>query len=119
MSWHTQQSTHNHDVWQYLSGCVLHADWEITTLFYSAMHAVEERLFEIGKNPRSHHKRNEYVRKYIRHVWREYHALYCLCRRARYEVLHGDISEEERQTAVQLHRAICQKLKIGDYSADR
>ena len=83
------------------------------------MHAVDGRLFEIGKNPCNHRERNEYVRKYIGRVWREYRALYCLCRRARYVVLHGDISEEERQTAVKLHRAICQKLKIGGHPADR
>lgn len=113
-----QQSIHNRDVQRYLSGRPRQADWEITTLFYSAMHAVDERLLAIGKKPRSHSERNAWVRRYIGHVWREYNALYWLCRKARYEVLYGDISESERQTAVKLHRSICQKLKIGDY-ADR
>ena len=113
MSWHAQQSAHNRGAQRHLSGRPLYADWEITSLFYSVLHAVDEYLFAMGEEPRSHPARNKLVSEKTPHIRKEYHALYALCRKVRYEVPYAEVSEKDKQIAVGLHGSILQKLQTG------
>ena len=112
MSWHALQSAHNRGAQQRMSESPRYADWEITALFYSAVHAVDEYLLLIGKEPHNHQARNEMVREEIPHARRDYYELYTLCRRVRYEIPYTDVSEGERETAIYLHDSIRRKLQM-------
>lgn len=113
MSWHALQSDHNRGAQQLMSKSPRYVDWEITALFYSAVHAVDEYLRSIGKDPRSHQARNEMVRKNIPHARQDYYELFTLCRKVRYEIPYTDVSEGERETAIYLHDSIRRKLQMG------
>ena len=114
MSWHVTQSIHNLDAQQYMSRePTLYRDWEITTLFYATMHAIDGYLSsKIGKTPRRHKERNDLVKRELPDVYDNYYTFYGLCRRARYVVVLYDITEDDRQTAVRLHDSICDYVRI-------
>lgn len=118
MRWYALQSVHNHGAQRYLSGRPLYADWEITILFYSALHAINEHLFSMGE-PRSHSARNKLVYAKMPHVRREYYALYALCRKVGYDVSYAEVSEADRQIAIGLHSSIRLKLNTGAYTHDQ
>lgn len=118
MNWHTRQSVHNYDAQQYLSRRPSNADWEVTALFYSAVHAVDEYLFTIGKTPQNHIHRSKLIRKNIQHIYPDYYSLYCLCRKVRYEIPYDDVSEGDKQTAVDLYNSIRQKLETDAHTND-
>ena len=113
MSWHALQSAHNRGAQRHLSESSRYADWEITALFYSAVHAVDEYLHSMGEKPCNHRARNRLVYKRMWHIRQDYYDLYSLCRRVRYEVPYTDVSREERQTAADLHGSILQKLQTS------
>ena len=113
MSWHALQSIHNHGAQQHMSKSPQYADWEITSLFYSALHTVDEYLLSIGKKPRNHQTRDRMVDENIPHAYQDYYDLYNLCLKVRYETSYTDVSEEDRKTAIYLHNSIRQKLQIS------
>ena len=113
MSWHALQSAHNRGAQQRMSESPRYADWEITALFYSAVHAVDEYLLSIGEEPCSHQARNKMVRENIPHAYRDYCALFTLCRKVRYEIPYTDVSEGDRETAIYLHDSIRRKLQTN------
>ena len=114
MSWHAIQSAHNRNAQRYLSReSQLYRDWEITTLFYATMHAIDGYLSsKIGRTPRNHTERDRLVAKELRDVYQDYHTFYALCRRARYVAVFYRITEDERQTAMRLHDSICGYVRI-------
>ena len=87
-----------------------YVDWEITALFYSAVH-VDEYLFLIGEEPCNHQMRNKMVRENIQHAYQDYYKLFMLCRRVRYEISYADVSGE-RETAIYLHDSMRRKLQM-------
>ena len=60
-------------------------DWEITALFYSALHYVDAFLSTQGIHPRNHDSRIESMKLYIR-SWEDYRHLYRLSLAARYNM---------------------------------
>lgn len=58
-------------------------NWEITALFYSALHYVDAFLSTQGIHPRSHDSRIRSIRTYIE-TWEDYRDLYQLSLGARY-----------------------------------
>ena len=58
-------------------------DWEVTTLFYSALHYVSAYLATLGHHPSSHHQRGVLVNN-LTAVWDEYQNLFLLSMAARY-----------------------------------
>ncbi len=58
-------------------------DWEVTTLFYSALHYVSAYLATLGHHPSSHHRRGTLVNN-LTTVWDEYQNLFLLSMAARY-----------------------------------
>ena len=60
-------------------------DWEITALFYSALHYADAFLATQGIHPRSHDSRIISVLRYI-NSWEDYQHLYRLSLGARYNM---------------------------------
>ena len=107
MTWHVRQSEHNHDIWEYLSKNPRCVDWEITTLFYSALHVIDEYLSSKGMRPRRHFDRNTMVQEEIEPIADAYVKLYSLCIKARYVVGFDELMESEKKDAIQCHKSIC------------
>ena len=61
-------------------------DWEITALFYSALHYVDAFLSTQGIHPRSHENRIRSIRQYA-DSWEDYRDLYNLSLDARYNMV--------------------------------
>ena len=61
-------------------------DWEITVLFYSALHYVDAFLSTQGIHPRSHDSRIQSIRSFI-NIWENYRDLYHLSLDARYNTV--------------------------------
>lgn len=70
----------------------LFRDWEIITLFYSALHLIESYLRDHGHPiiPKSHQTRENLVKQYLNDIFESYSALYILCKTARYDALVTD-----------------------------
>ena len=60
-------------------------DWEITVLFYSALHYADAFLSTQGIHPRNHDSRIESIKLYIS-AWEDYRHLYRLSLGARYNM---------------------------------
>lgn len=62
-------------------------EWQVTTIFYAALHLVDGRLEKYGIHPRNHGQRNQEVQNHpdLQPIWRQYERLQKLSRRARYE----------------------------------
>lgn len=111
MSWHARQSAHNQDAQRHLSASSQYPDWEITALFYSVVHVIDEYLASIGKAPRDHGERKTLVRENLRHIYRDYRSLYILCRKVRYIVVFASVKKKHKRKAVRLHDSICAKIR--------
>ena len=61
-------------------------DWEITALFYSALHYVDAFLSTQGIHPRSHDSRIRSIRSFA-DAWEDYRDLYQLSLHARYNTV--------------------------------
>ena len=102
---HVRQSFHNHNVSGLLARYTGQAlDWEVTTLFYSAVHMVEARIDMVmakvhtdearmnysrmsAKAKTRHGLRQEFVDTYFEQAKAAYRALSAKCRRVRYECM--------------------------------
>lgn len=117
---YARQSAHNHDAQKQLSRCPSqYIDWEITTLFYSAVHVINGYLLsEIGITPHSHKERNELVEKEIKPIWPDYHTFYILCKKVRYSAEFDSVTEGERQLALRLHNSICDHVRFQSNRSD-
>ena len=111
MSWHARQSAHNQDAQRYLSESSQYLDWEITALFYSVLHAIDEYLASVDKKPRNHVERKTLVRENLPGVYDDYRALYALCRKVRYVIVFGSVKKKHKQKAARLHKSICAKIR--------
>ena len=103
MSWHESQSNHNKNTYDFLhTKNPTHIDWEITTLFYSALHLVNNYF---QKNniivSKTHKARNILVRKELFHIYSSYYKLYSLSISARYITGH-QMQDSDRQIAVNI-----------------
>ncbi|MCV0366307.1 MAG: hypothetical protein K5798_03450 [Nitrosopumilus sp.] len=82
------QSTHNRETSDFLhTVSPLHHDWEIITLFYSALHKVDKYFIDNGiTKPRNHGERKNLVRQHLSIIYPSYHKLSTFSHRARYTV---------------------------------
>jgi len=88
-------------------------DWEITTLFYSALHLVDLQLAKMplggGIHPTSHSERRKDVGKNLDIVTaKNYNILYLLSRKARYE--ESKISQSEVRNAMEKYQDMVKRL---------
>lgn len=111
MSWHARQSAHNQGARRRLSASSQYLDWEITILFYSVLHVIDEYLESVGENPHSHHERKKMVRENLPHIYNDYRALYALCTKVRYTIVFDSVKDKDRQKAVRLHDSICARIR--------
>lgn len=63
----------------------LYLDWEITIMFYSALHLIDKRLADLGKSVRNHHQRFVAIKNYLPDMYPPYYTLYSPSIGARYE----------------------------------
>jgi hypothetical protein len=89
VSFHKARSTNNRNATAHLGQVnPTFEDWEITTLFYSALHLIDAYIMKLGLQRRHDHPgRNQLVRTdpRFRPIWHEYNRLYILCRAVRYD----------------------------------
>lgn len=112
VGWHASQSRHNRSCSHDLSAKSQnrYLDWEITILFYSALHIVNEYFSQ--KNipvPTDHIRRRKQVKEYLGPIYAEYQQLYTLSIRTRYNVSHSSITQQE------VHKANICFDKISSY----
>lgn len=101
LPWHKSQSVHNKTTSDFLNTAnPNHIDWEVTTLFYAALHLVDN-YFQINNlpMPSNHDERKRLVRSQLPTLYSAFHKLYSLSFRARYIVGHR-MRDQDRQIAV-------------------
>ncbi len=112
--WHEFKRRHNYEANRVLTrrsrGFL---DWEITTLFYSALHLIDVQLANVplsgGLHPISHGERRKEVGLNLDATTaRDYNALYLLSRKARYE--ESKISQTEVRTALEKYQGLVKRL---------
>ncbi|MBU0609046.1 MAG: hypothetical protein KKI08_14265 [Armatimonadetes bacterium] len=87
----------------------VYLDWEVTALFYAAVHLVDAALAGLSIHPTCHVQkdpakdpgRNNLVEQRYRLVWCDYRGLSELSRRARYDadvtITAGDVARARRK----------------------
>ena len=92
IAWHVDKKLHDLDTSNLLTGhSPRYTDWEIITLFYSAMHHVDAAFCQIrsrGMNipePINHMHRRKLISQYLSPIAVDYDMLETLSRWARYE----------------------------------
>ena len=88
LNWHITQSIHNKEVSDFLNKeTPAYIDWEITSLFYSALHLVNGYC---KKNqlilPSTHRKRNPFIKKNLPSAYVFYKKLFDLSMKSGYTV---------------------------------
>ena len=109
---HLDQSNHNKDTSDFLNTQnPNYIDWEITTLFYAALHRVDNYFKNNGPRiPTDHQERNRLVRQELPTVvYSAYHKLFVLSLRARYSV-GLNMQEPERGLAVNSYAVLTTNL---------
>jgi len=86
--WHAQQGIHNKDTSDFLNTKTpTYIDWEITSLFYSALHMVDSYC---DKNqmapPRNHRERIEFIKNNLPSSYSPYKKLFDLSTKSRYVI---------------------------------
>lgn len=117
MDWREEQSNHNARFSRYLErDTPLYRDWEITALFYSALHIVESYLSKTAGEVKSHTARRDLIRDHLGDISNEYRKLKELSGKARYDCLHSELTKDEKELALEHHAKIVKfvekKLKI-------
>ncbi|MCE9616814.1 MAG: hypothetical protein K8Q88_00410 [Nitrosarchaeum sp.] len=113
-SWYVLQSTHNKETSDDLNQLVQnkHLDWEITTLFYSALHIINEYFLQRGiPLPDKHDQRTPLVRNTLNQIYPEYQKLLILSIRTRYLVNYNSIKPKERQDALDCFNIISSHIR--------
>jgi hypothetical protein len=119
--WHKTKCGHNLDTNHYLAQKTAQFfDWEIVTLFYCAVHAVDSffatsldpRRFPYRfRHPKEHGLRNKMVSKHLGPIANEYVLLYELGRTARYDS-YPPISKKEVDDSTKAFNTISKYLRV-------
>lgn len=87
-NWHDGKKQHDFDASRFLSSSTNRFfDWEVVSLFYSALHYVDSFLSKKWKIDEiyDHRERNQMVRYFLPILKKDYRLLYHLSRDARYD----------------------------------
>ena len=100
--WHASQSRHNKncscDIAAKLQNT--YPDWEITTLFYAALHIINEYFVQNNMpKPRNHMQRGRLIKKDLCQIDLEYQKLYDMNIKARYQSSYSCITPSDVQLA--------------------
>lgn len=90
---HIGKARHNEEFAASLSGDATYRDWEVTGLFYAALHYADAWLARRGHHPTRHVEqepgkppgRNHLIRSEMTFVWADYRTLQDLSHSARYK----------------------------------
>lgn len=92
INWHLYKKQHDLDANKlFVSNSPRYIDWEVITLFYSAMHNVDAAICKIRQlgtaipEPHSHKERRKLILKFFRQIADDYGMLEHISRWARYE----------------------------------
>lgn len=113
-SWYVLQSEHNKKISVDInvSSQNKYIDWEITTLFYSALHIINEYFYQRGiPLPDKHNERNPLIRSTLNQIYPEYHKLFISSIRTRYLVKYDRIKPQERQDALNYFNTISSHIR--------
>ena len=100
--WHASQYEHNkkfsNDIARLFKS--EYCDWVITSLFYSALHLINE-FFTQKKIPipQDHKERNNRVKGYLDPIYNEYMQLFMLSKKSRYEEKYSCIRASDLRRA--------------------
>ena len=110
---HYAQSEHNKDTHDFLNTKTpKYSDWEITVLFYAALHGVNHNFQQRGfAVPASHFKRNKLVEKELPLIYKSYRKLHTLSIQSRYSI--NKISDATRNEALRLYLNIVNGMQHG------
>lgn len=99
--WYVDQSTHNQEISNVLNKLVYQScDWEITTMFYSALHLTNEYLIQQEITmPTNHKVRNGLIKSLLLPIYPEYQKLFYLSQRSRYLVKYDRMTDADVITA--------------------
>ena len=86
---HLKQAEHNETLYAYLdSMSPTYTDWQVTCLFYAALHYVDAYLDTQGiPRPKGHPIRNSRVLQHLSGIYDDYYELYERSRDARYDLI--------------------------------
>lgn len=77
-------------------------DWTVTSLFYSALHLIDEYCAKCNTSVRNHTERRNFVNTSLKPISNYYHRLYLLSTTVRYDAQYSDIKESEVREAQDL-----------------
>ena len=105
------QSAHNKNAFDFLATrSPEYLDWQITALFYAALHSLNQHFELLGvKVPASHSKRSRLVKRRLPSIWRPYKNLQALSERSRY-VGRGGVDDASEESALRSYAEIMDGL---------
>ncbi len=111
MTWHYKKYRHNKKLFDYLHKNTSNfCDWEVITLFYSALHLINDYFTKNGPNvPINHSTRNIMIKQHLSDITDEYYTLYLLGRHARYN--RFKITEKRRDIALNAFLTLESKIR--------
>ena len=111
MTVHGAQSIHNKNTYDFLiTKTPKYLDWQITTLFYAALHAVN-RHFELQgiKAPERHGKRLALVKRRLPSISSAYQNLQMLSEQSRYGG-RDEVDDDSMKSALKFYSRIMSEL---------
>lgn len=87
---HALQARHNERVTQTLSQAGYARDWEVTALFYSAVHLLEAKAAP-DRHSRDHNERESFVLANFPAIYSDYKALFTMSLLVRYRCMRIDL----------------------------
>lgn len=106
------QVVHNEDTCGFLgTETPKYVDWEITTLFYAALHSIN-RCFELQgvEIPRLHRERREAIEDKLPNIAKSYRALKVLSEQSRYDG-RGEVDSNSMEEARKLYSEIMVEIQ--------
>lgn len=94
---HLQKYRHDKETHDYLlERTPTFKDWEVITLFYSALHLIETYFANHGPYvPKRHEDRENLVEQFLNPIYDVYSKLYIICKKARYDapISNGEVAD--------------------------
>ena len=109
---HGAQSAHNKNAFDFLATKEPeYLDWQITALFYAALHSFKRHLELSGaKLPTSHGERSKMVKIRLPTIWGAYKNLQTLSEQSRYGG-RGQVSDASLKSALRSYSQIMDRLE--------
>ena len=107
---HAAQSRHNERVHDLIhSRTPDYLDWEVTTMFYAALHMIDKRLQDLGETACDHRRRLAAVKRCLPKLHEPYSDLYVMSLSARYTgagIVDANLIRDARRAYEQLKNGL-------------